>query len=122
MASTASKFNSLKRKGSHQSKVWDYFEAKDAFFVKCKVCKKNDIKRAGGTTNMRNHLKLKHPTSFANMMSKECEHQRQYEDDADDDTSAAVDKIKAIRSSGISSTNTTSASAHLSQRTTSFTR
>ena len=42
------------------SKAWNYFKrTADSKTVKCKLCE-TELKHTGGTTNMLNHLRLKH--------------------------------------------------------------
>ena len=46
------------------SKAWNYFKrTTDSKTVKCKLCE-TELTYAGGTTNMLNHLRLKHNTEF----------------------------------------------------------
>lgn len=50
-----------------RSLLWQYFDKFGAGDTSvCKECKKT-IKSCGNTTNLRNHLKAKHPLLFAEM-------------------------------------------------------
>lgn len=42
------------------SDVWRYFDKINKIEAKCKLCLKT-LKTGGGTTNLKNHLKMKHP-------------------------------------------------------------
>lgn len=58
---------------SNSSPIWAYFDVVDKEQAKCKICGK-PVKRAGGTTNIRNHLKNNHFTSFYEMENKKPSH------------------------------------------------
>ena len=46
------------------SKAWNYFKrTADSKTVKCKLCE-TELTYTGGTTNMLNHLRLKHKTGI----------------------------------------------------------
>lgn len=54
---------------SNTSPIWTFFDVIDKENAKCKKCSKN-VKRAGGTTNLRNHLKNNHFNAFYEMQNK----------------------------------------------------
>lgn len=61
----------------HTSRVWDYFELIEVVEkgkirkAACKLCDGVNLAYAGGTTNLHNHFKLKHPSSVAECSGKE---------------------------------------------------
>lgn len=55
---------------SKTSKVWLYFHRPIDGEAKCKLCVNKSYKTGGGTSNLRNHLRNKHPSEYDIVMGK----------------------------------------------------
>lgn len=53
-----------------KSAVWLYFLKTSSQVANCQTCK-NDIKYCGNTTNLRNHIKRKHPLIYKDLVVKD---------------------------------------------------
>lgn len=72
---------------TRRSLLWQYFDKSGAGNTSvCKKCKKS-IKSCGNTTNLRNHLKAKHPLLFAEMQRINLADSKSSEKNDDDDES-----------------------------------
>ena len=64
---------------SQTSPVWEYFEKLENGKIMCKLCKK-ELADGGGTSNLQNHLRMKHVEELKSALTeaKAAERNRHY--------------------------------------------